>query len=292
MGKWGKRVREHISCTDGVRSDRYVDYKILKKGIRSCTVSEFEILYIAEVLKFVSNIEEGVRDDPQFVEVNLKSLRNARKKFDKFHRRTYEERMGFHDFSDKGGERSELKNLETLLSEYIASNTSPIRFRIRATERFAQKVFEELTRDVEQEIKVLTREQMSTALQRLGLPASSETVDELMRVVDRDGDGLVNWQEFKKFMSVREPQVRVAFLKMDTESKGYILPHQIVHALKLLNVRDPKLCAEKLVEASKDRRQRSSNLWLRDLNEIDAVNTIETNESDGIDYLTFREMVR
>ena len=77
------------------------------------------------------------------------------KKFDKFHRRTYEERMGFHDFSDKGGERSELKNLETLLSEYIASNTSPIRFRIRATERFAQKVFEELTRDVEQEIKVL-----------------------------------------------------------------------------------------------------------------------------------------
>ena len=109
--------------------------------------------------------------------------------------------------------------------------------------------------------------------------------------MDRDRDGVVKWKEFKEFMVVREPQIRAAFTKMDTENKGYILPNQLVRALKMLNIRDPKMLAEKLMEASKDRRQRSSDLWLRDVADVDAVNTMISDEDGGIDYLTFREMV-
>ena len=191
---------------------------------------------------------------------------------------------------DAGSTEARSQDLEELITQHIKSYTSPIFFRILATERFARKVFEELTRDLKG--NSLTKEQMSKALHRLGLPASSETVDELMRAVDRDRDGVVKWKEFKEFMVMREPQIRVAFTKMDTENKGYILPNQLVRALKMLNIRDPKMLAEKLMEASKDRRQRTSDLWLRDLADVDAVNTMISDEDGGIDYLTFREMVR
>lgn len=295
MGKWGKRLREHISSTN-TRSDQYVNYKILKKGIRSCDVNDFETLYIAEVLKFVANIENGLKSDPKFVDVNIRTLKNARKKFDKFHRRTYEERMGFKDFEDR---KEKLRDLEILILEHMKSKTASIRFRIRENEKFARMVFEELTREVRDDgKKVLSREQLSAALQRLGLPASSDTVEELMCAVDRDKDGFVDWHEFKNFMSVREPQIRSAFKKMDTEKKGYILPHQIVHAMKILNVKNPEDVAENLIVASKTRRQRTSSLWLRDIGETDGVNTlldsgdeINLEKLEGIDYLTFREMV-
>ena len=355
MGKWGKRLREHIHGSNAPAS-MYVDYKLFKKAIRACEEDEFRKIYVAEIVKFIYNLERGQELDPDFLDVNMTTIRNTLRKYEKFHEKTYKERLqhggigSLHvgdnrndgvfsvvDDMNRNKRFEHGRKFEDSLVKDLSMLSNLVKIRIMNAEMFARRVFDELSRDVYvegdgggeakgicteeclssqsssssssyvedaatvegEDGKYLDRAKLTAALLRLGLPSSPSTVEKLIRAVNCDSDdGKIRWRDFKTFMAVREKQVRFAFKRLDSECKGYITSDQIVDGLRLLGVFQPEYLAEKLVAASKERRRRvSSQKWLEMSENCVGVDPAkygdddDDDEDEGIDYLTFREMV-
>jgi hypothetical protein len=88
MVQFGKKLLEHARQYEAeLPPDSYVNYKELKRAIKNnCTADEFQELYNLELQRFVENLEDGLKVDPQYVEMNRLALDNISKKFDKKNR--------------------------------------------------------------------------------------------------------------------------------------------------------------------------------------------------------------
>mmetsp|Transcript_91658 Transcript_91658/g.163129 ORF Transcript_91658/g.163129 Transcript_91658/m.163129 type:complete len:443 (-) Transcript_91658:147-1475(-) len=88
--KFGRELLEHIrKCElnpDPCRQSDYVDYKRLKKRIKSnCTEVEFQELYEEELLKLTARLisNDALVRDPEYARINRTALDKISKKFDK-----------------------------------------------------------------------------------------------------------------------------------------------------------------------------------------------------------------
>lgn len=63
------------------------------------------------------------------------------------------------------------------------------------------------------------------------IPADYKFAKELLRVCDKDKDGRVDYQEFKKYMDDKELELYRIFQAIDVEHNGCILPEELWDAL-------------------------------------------------------------
>ncbi|VFQ96733.1 unnamed protein product [Cuscuta campestris] len=73
--------------------------------------------------------------------------------------------------------------------------------------------------------------QIEKGLSAMQIPADYKFAKELLRVVDADKDGRVDYQEFRKYMDDKELELYRIFQAIDVEHNGCILPEELWDAL-------------------------------------------------------------
>ena len=73
---------------------------------------------------------------------------------------------------------------------------------------------------------------MQAALRALGLPHNDAYVGEIMRQYDANGDGTVDFGEFRRYVAAKEAAVRRAFAALDTDHDGEVSEAEITAAMR------------------------------------------------------------
>lgn len=69
---------------------------------------------------------------------------------------------------------------------------------------------------------------LQSALRKLGLPASKQYVAALLKQYDRNNDGSVDWEEYKRYVIRKEKIVQRTFQKLDEDGSGSISAEELV----------------------------------------------------------------
>lgn len=100
-----------------------------------------------------------------------------------------------------------------------------------------RKVFRSMDKDGSGSI---SNKELSFALRKVGVSINSEQIDELMKDVDENNDGRMEFEEFLQIAAKStkdvdaEEELREIFMIFDRENKGFIAPGQIKHVMKSL----------------------------------------------------------
>lgn len=73
--------------------------------------------------------------------------------------------------------------------------------------------------------------QIEAGLSALQIPAEYKYANDLLRVCDRNRDGRVDYQEFRRYMDDKELELYRIFQAIDVEHNGCILPEELLDAL-------------------------------------------------------------
>ena len=73
--------------------------------------------------------------------------------------------------------------------------------------------------------------QIEAGLAALQVPAECKYARELLRACDRDRDGRVGYDDFRRYMDDKELELYRIFQAIDVEHNGCILPEELWHAL-------------------------------------------------------------
>ena len=73
---------------------------------------------------------------------------------------------------------------------------------------------------------------MQAALRTLGLPHSDAYVGEIMRQYDVNGDGKVDFGEFRRYVAAKEDAIRRAFSALDSDRDGEVTEAEITTAMR------------------------------------------------------------
>ena len=223
MVRFGKRLQAH-AATEGAQlpSGFYVDYKSLKGSIKSgvCTEDDFQELYNAELQKFVQNLEEGLKSDPKFVEMNRLALDNILKKWDK------------HAKCSNVSLRKRNRARVPLVNKYSEDGQRLHGWVYDA--ELTTKVFSELDADGNGCIKGVS--ELQEGLRRMNVPLSREAAAALLDEADLDQDGEVSAVDFQRFVRVREVEIWETFQSMDTNNDGLLTHADVLKAFKVLDI--------------------------------------------------------
>ena len=73
--------------------------------------------------------------------------------------------------------------------------------------------------------------QIEKGLSALQIPAENKYANDLLRVCDRNRDGRVDYQEFRRYMDDKELELYLIFQAIDVEHSGCIIPEELWDAL-------------------------------------------------------------
>lgn len=100
-------------------------------------------------------------------------------------------------------------------------------------ERFAQ-LFEQLDRNRDGKLDV---KELREGIERLGLPSTSGTAQEVFRMGDVDKDGEIDFREFLNYCVDHEKKLRLVFQAMDINRDGVLDAGEIRETLKKLGLK-------------------------------------------------------
>jgi Ca2+-binding EF-hand superfamily protein len=68
------------------------------------------------------------------------------------------------------------------------------------------------------------------ALNKLGLPGNSHAyIADLLKQYDRNHDGSIDWEEYKRYVIRKERIVQRTFQKLDEDGSGSVSAEELVH---------------------------------------------------------------
>lgn len=118
-------------------------------------------------------------------------------------------------------------------------------------ERLLYSIFSEL--DSDNNLK-LTAQDVENACKKAGVEVDREVVDGFVKVLDRDGDGMIGWEEWRDFLIVRSSLSLFTFLNTFPFSR-----------MEVLIIRDPPRSLRSLLLALAEETERQGNLSLLSL---------------------------
>lgn len=73
--------------------------------------------------------------------------------------------------------------------------------------------------------------QVQEALRKLGLPGDSRAyISDLLKQYDRNHDGSIDWEEYKRYVIRKERIVQRTFQKLDEDGSGSVSAEELVHS--------------------------------------------------------------
>ncbi|CAG9330943.1 unnamed protein product [Blepharisma stoltei] len=100
-----------------------------------------------------------------------------------------------------------------------------------------RKIFQSMDKDASGNI---SSKELSFALRKVGVSVNSEQIDDIMKDVDVDSDGNLQFEEFLQIAAKStkdvdaEEELKEIFMIFDRENTGFIAPGQIKHVMKSL----------------------------------------------------------
>jgi len=101
---------------------------------------------------------------------------------------------------------------------------------------------------------VLRKKEIGISLAQMKLPHSEEQLNELMRLIDSNRDGIVTYDEFKTYVLEKYQQLYEMFEQFDENHDGYISEEELSNMLCHLNMRHEPQYVKSLIHCvDKDR---------------------------------------
>ncbi|CAL8462209.1 g1740 [Coccomyxa elongata] len=114
-----------------------------------------------------------------------------------------------------------------------------------ATEETLQEIFHDIDRDHNGKLEVV---ELKEALNRLGLPGDSHAyISDLLKQYDRNHDGSIDWEEYRRYVVRKERIIRRTFQKLDEDGSGSISADELTKALRKLWMSVSSEDAERMV---------------------------------------------
>lgn len=124
---------------------------------------------------------------------------------------------------------SETTTVSSSPVEYVAPSSRSD--KVTENERKADDIFLELDTD---QSGSLSKSELESALQNLGLPFSADYVDVLMAQFDTNGDGQVDRSEFQNYIALQEANIVKAFRALDVGRNGMVDDKELLQAMRKL----------------------------------------------------------
>ncbi|KAK9906889.1 hypothetical protein WJX75_009795 [Coccomyxa subellipsoidea] len=133
-------------------------------------------------------------------------------------------------FSSWGSRPDSLASLEDVdvedVKEGVSQRISP------ATEETLQQIFQDIDRDHNGKLEVV---ELQEALNKLGLPGNSHAyIADLLKQYDRNHDGSIDWEEYKRYVIRKERIVQRTFQKLDEDGSGSVSAEELTKSLRKL----------------------------------------------------------
>jgi len=95
---------------------------------------------------------------------------------------------------------------------------------------------------------MLDFEELQEASRLLGLPAGDDFVTDVLSQYDRNGDGVVSFEEYRTYVRRTERAMREAFARLDLDGKGHATPEGVLAELHRIGIKARWQDARRMVQ--------------------------------------------
>lgn len=96
--------------------------------------------------------------------------------------------------------------------------------------------------------QIISRVEIVKCLNSIGLRPGQDAIDRLFKEIDENGNGEIDFSEFKDFVQLREVQLVKIFRDMDQDLDGRVNENEIMFALKHYNLKADRETVRKFIE--------------------------------------------